>query len=499
MTPPRQKLLVVDDSPAMQQLFSLLLGGHADIEISAVCDSAETGWGAFAQAPPDIVLLDLELPGRPGIDLLRRIMQQRPTPVIIVSANGGEGSAATLEALGAGAVAFIEKPNTVDTSVEAFRDTLLATIRAAARSAQPLTRVARLPEPASPVQPPGPLMRDRVICIGASTGGVAAIQSVLLGLNRLPLPILVTQHMPSGYTRRFAERLQQVTGYLVKEAADGDELIPSRVLIAPGDRHLILANAGGVPVARLQDGPPVSGHKPSVDVMFGSAAERLGSRAIGVLLTGMGRDGAEGLLAMRRAGAQTAVENEATAVVFGMPKAALELKATETDLPLPAIPRWIATVASERQKAAPAGGGDKPKSLAKDLRTKPIPAFRVLVVDDQKSMRGLATHALRELGFQLIDEAESGEAALQAVGKGIYDLMLADWNMDGMSGVDLVKAVRRERDAREIVVVMTTSENHISKVSEAMAAGANNYLIKPCEAQKLRQRLERALARSLAA
>jgi two-component system, chemotaxis family, chemotaxis protein CheY len=193
------------------------------------------------------------------------------------------------------------------------------------------------------------------------------------------------------------------------------------------------------------------------------------------------------------------VESEQTAVVFGMPKAALELRASDQDLALNAIPNWILRAASEQPAAAPVQA--RPTASAappKDLRTKPIPAFRVLVVDDQKSMRGLASLALKQLGFHAVDEAESGEAALSAMRGADYDLMLADWNMEGMTGLDLLKAVRRERDQRQIVVVMTTSESHVSKVSEAMAAGANNYLVKPCDAPKLRQRLERALMRSLA-
>ncbi len=502
MSGQRHSFIIVDDSPAMQQLFTLLLGHEPDLETAGVAATAIDGWRLFVEKQPDVVILDLELPDRPGMDLLRRIMKEKPTPVVIVSANGGEGSAATISALSAGAVAFIEKPNSVDISVEMFRDSLLRTLRVAARAGQPIARSGprtELPPPAPSAAVPGKLLTDRVIAIGASTGGVAAIERVLVGLGELPLPVLVTQHMPAGYTGRFAERLQQVTKFNVKEAEDGDALAPGRVLIAPGDRHLALRVGEGGIVCRLEDGPVVSGHKPSVDVMFASVAERLGRRAVGVLLTGMGRDGAEGLLAMRKAGALTMVESEQTAVVYGMPKAALEMKAAEQDLPLPAIPGWILRAASEPPAARPAAPPPPPRAGApKDLRTKPIPSFRVLVVDDQKSMRGLASHSLKQLGFQSVDEAESGEAALTALKGADYDLMLADWNMEGMTGLDLLKAVRKERDQKQIVVVMTTSENHVSKVSEAMAAGANNYLVKPCDPPKLRQRLERALMRPLA-
>lgn len=497
-----RRILVVDDSPAMQQLFGLLLRGEDDLSIGGIAGSAEEGWGLFCQQRPDVVILDLELPGRPGMDLLRRIMKERPTPVVIVSANGGEGSDATVAALAAGAVAFIEKPNAADISVETFRDDLIETLRAAAAAGQPLARVAPRLDPAAAeaqAAPPG-LRRDRIIAIGASTGGVAAVQRVLAGLGGLPLPILVTQHMPPGYTRRFAERLQQTTAFKAKEAEDGDPLLPGQVLVAPGGRHLAIMRQGDGLACRLDDGPPVSGHRPAVDVMFRTLAAVAGDRTIAAVLTGMGRDGAEGLMALKRAGARTIVESEETAVVYGMPKAALELGAADQAVALTGLPTWIMRAASQQpQPAAQPTAQPKPAmGKPKDLRTKPIPAFRVLVVDDQKSMRGLAAHALKQLGFAHVDEAESGETALTAIGKADYDLMLADWNMEGMTGLDLLKAVRKNHDQRQIVVVMTTSENHVSKVSEAMAAGANNYLIKPCEPAKLKQRLERALMRPLA-
>jgi two-component system, chemotaxis family, protein-glutamate methylesterase/glutaminase len=499
MSPKQVRIAIVDDSPAMQELLSLLLGSQPDFEIVGIAGSAEEGWGVFCKVLPDVLLLDLELPGRPGIDLLKRIMRERPTPVMIVSANGGEGTAETISALAAGAVAFIEKPDSIHISVEDFRNRLYGEIRLAAEARQSLMRVAPVlshPQARAPGALDGGLLESRIVAIGASTGGVAAIQHVLTALNRAPLPIVVAQHMPPGYTRRFAERLQQVTGYAVKEAQDGDELRPGQVLIAPGDRHLTIAGQRSAPVCRLMDGPLISGHKPSVDVLFGSVAELCGPKAVGALLTGMGRDGADGLLAMRKAGARTVAESEASAVVFGMPKAALELGAAEDAIPLAGVANWIRLACSSRPPPPPPA--PVISTVAKDLRSKAIPAFRVLVVDDQKSMRGVAAAALHQLGFREVDEAASGEEALRAIGSKDYDLMLADWNMDGMSGIDLLKAVRKERDQRQIVVVMTTSESHVSKVSEAMSAGANNYLVKPCDPPKLRQRLERALMRSMA-
>ena len=205
-------------------------------------------------------------------------------------------------------------------------------------------QVAMLPPAQSVHQPRLP---NRVVAIGASTGGVAAIQHILIALEQAPMRIIITQHMPAGYTRRFAHRLQQITGYEVKEAEDGDMVVPGRVLIAPGDRHLTLTGARSALACKLQDGPPVCGHKPSVDVMFQSAVETLGPKAIGVLLTGMGRDGAEGLLALRQSGALTVCESQRTATIFGMPKAGLDIGASDCAVDLPDIAQWILDAVSE--------------------------------------------------------------------------------------------------------------------------------------------------------
>jgi two-component system, chemotaxis family, protein-glutamate methylesterase/glutaminase len=196
-------------------------------------------------------------------------------------------------------------------------------------------------------------LENRVVAIGASTGGVAAIQHILIALDQAPLRIIVTQHMPAGYTRRFAQRLQQMTGYEVKEAEDGDMVLPGRVLIAPGDRHLTLIGARSTLACKLQDGPTVCGHKPSVDVMFQSAVDTLGPKTIGVLLTGMGRDGAEGLLSLRQSGALTVCESQQTATVFGMPKVALDIGASDCAVDLPDIAQWILDAVSEKPMDPP--------------------------------------------------------------------------------------------------------------------------------------------------
>lgn len=488
------RVLVVDDSPAMQQLMKILIESEAGYALTGIAGSAEQGWGMFCKTPPDVVTLDLELPGRPGMDLLKRIMKERPTPVIIVSANGGEGSAETITALGAGAVAFIDKPDNVTVTLERFREKLGRALRKATESSKGVVRAtAHIGAAVSPVTPMGAVQRDRIIAIGASTGGVPAVQTVLTGLAKAQIPIVVTQHMPPGYTRRFAERLAQVTGLRVSEARDGDRLEPGCVFIAPGDRHLHVARGPGGSVCRLIDGPLVSGHKPSVDVMFASVAESYGNRAVGVLLTGMGKDGAAGLLAMRQAGAETMVEAEYSAVVFGMPRAALEAGAA-------AHSYGVTAIAGEVMKiVAPKGGSEQAAASAPAANQGPMPIseMKVLVVDDQKSMRGLARLSLAQLGFERIEEAESGEDALVHVAKNGCDLMLLDWNMDGMNGLDVLKTIRATPDSKKIVVLMATSEKNITKVHEAINAGANNYLVKPYDTMDLKKRLERALQRAL--
>ncbi len=221
------RVLAVDDSPAMQQLLTHVIQADPGLKLIGVAGSAEEGWAHFARMQPDVVALDLELPGRPGIDLLRRIIRERPTPVVIVSANGGEGSAQTIEALAAGAVAFIDKPDTVTSTFEDFRVKLLTALKESAvavsgpaqggaphRGAHRSRRAAR--------RHPG----RRLLAIGASTGGVVAIQKVLASLGAAPVPVLITQHMPPGYTARFAERLTSVTGFQAREAREGDRLQP---------------------------------------------------------------------------------------------------------------------------------------------------------------------------------------------------------------------------------------------------------------------------------
>jgi two-component system chemotaxis response regulator CheB len=316
---------------------------------------------------PDVMLLDIELPRMDGLTFLRRVMAQRPLPVVICSSHAGEGSDATLRALEAGAVEVVTKPSLG--SMAALRESgarIREAVRAAAMARLDNIAGAKAARTAAPVQAPsrltavGPKLtadavlpparaggHDRaiarmprtepVICIGASTGGTEALKDLLCALPPDAPAVVVVQHMPAGFTAAFARRLDACCAITVKEAADGDPMLPGQALIAPGEMHLALARGGRGYAVKVFDGPLVSRHKPSVDVLFRSAAQVAGPNAVGVILTGMGDDGAAGMLEMRQMGAYTIAQNEATCVVYGMPKEAVARGGVDTVLPLDRI------------------------------------------------------------------------------------------------------------------------------------------------------------------
>ncbi len=353
------KVLVVDDSILMQKLMTQIINSTPGFQVIGVAGSAEEGWDAIQDLRPDILTLDLELPGRHGLKLLARVLKQDPLPVLIVSAFGGPGADNTIQALELGAIDFIEKPDGATHTLEGFMKHVAAALQRASASRRMLAAAKELaaqqrPAAAALVRPaamPTPIAHGKVslIAIGASTGGVPAVQTVMRDAAHLRLPIAVVQHMPAGYTAKFAARLSAATGLDVREAADGDRLRPGMAVVAPGGtKHLEIEERRGELVCLVKEGPLVSGHCPSVDVMFHSVARALGAQAIGVLLTGMGRDGADGLLAMRKAGAATLIQSGETCVVNGMPKAAFELGAAERVVPLDQIGGAIAGLLGER-------------------------------------------------------------------------------------------------------------------------------------------------------
>jgi two-component system, chemotaxis family, protein-glutamate methylesterase/glutaminase len=352
----RLRVLVVDDSAVARQALALVLT-RAGMDVATVPDAVVAS-GRVRTARPDVLVLDLEMPRMDGLTFLRRLMRESPLPVVVCSAASGPGSRAAIDALAEGAVAVVEKRSLALAGspeaallVEAVRSAGAAAVRRGRSSV-----AASTPAPTSPGKPIRPTVASRtaaaaagaVIAIGASTGGTVAIETILAALPADAPPVVIVQHMPAGFTRALAARLDSVSPLAVREAAGGEALVPGVALLAPGDRHLRVRRGQGGLVAQLGDGVPVSRHCPSVDVLFHSVAEAAGPRATGVLLTGMGDDGAEGLLAMHRAGAWTIAQDEATSVVFGMPAEAIRRGAADDVLPLPRIAPALSARAARR-------------------------------------------------------------------------------------------------------------------------------------------------------
>ncbi|AXY42158.1 chemotaxis response regulator protein-glutamate methylesterase [Halomonas sp. JS92-SW72] len=340
------KVLCVDDSALIRDLLSEIINSQPDMEVVAVAPDPLVARDLIKRHNPDVLTLDVEMPRMDGIDFLERLMRLRPMPVLMVSSLTQSGSEVTLRALELGALDFVAKPSLgIRSGMLEYAEEIAEKIRAAARS-RPRRAAARNEAP--PQRLTAPLMSsEKLLIIGASTGGTEAIRRVLEPLPANSPAIMIAQHMPGGFTRSFAERLDRLCQISVKEAEDGERVLPGHAYIAPGDAHLKLARSGANYVARLDQGPPVNRHRPSVDVLFRSAAEQAGRNAVGVLLTGMGKDGAAGLVEMRQAGAPTIAQDEASCVVFGMPREAIALGGASEVLPLEEIaPRLLALVAS---------------------------------------------------------------------------------------------------------------------------------------------------------
>lgn len=360
MTGPRITAVVIDDSALVRRHLAEALEAGG-IEVIATASDPLFAWPKMQARWPDVIVLDVEMPRMDGLSFLRQVMSERPTPVVMCSTLTAAGAATTLQALADGAVSFVNKPTLgLRDFLADSGNGLVAAVRAAAMS-RPRQLAARAPAATAPGRmgaaaagvPAGstglaPLSTtalaettDRVIAIGSSTGGVQAIETVLKALPRTTPGIVIVQHMPESFTAAFAQRLDGLCAMDVREARDGDRVLDGRVLIAPGGRHMQLLRSGAQYVVSVRDGPPVNRHKPSVDVLFKSVAHCAGANALGVLLTGMGDDGARGLLDMRRAGAATAAQDEASCVVFGMPKEAIRLGAAGAVLPLTEVSAWL--------------------------------------------------------------------------------------------------------------------------------------------------------------
>jgi two-component system chemotaxis response regulator CheB len=345
------RVMVVDDSAVVRQVVAGLLGAAPGIEVLAAVADPVLAIERLRQAWPDVIVLDVEMPRMDGITFLRKIMAERPTPVVICSTLTEKGAKTTMEALAAGAVAIVTKPRLgLKQFLSESGDELVATVRAAARAnvRRLLARTDAVPVVAPPkntadvILAPGGARAmtqttERVVALGTSTGGTQALEQVLSALPRVCPGIVVVQHMPEKFTAAFAARLDSICHIEVREARNNDRVTPGRALIAPGGRHLLLKRSGAQYFVEVVDGPVVNRHRPSVDVLFRSVAKSAGVNALGVIMTGMGDDGAAGLAEMRHAGARTLAQDEDSCVVFGMPKEAIRRGGVERTVPLQVI------------------------------------------------------------------------------------------------------------------------------------------------------------------
>jgi two-component system chemotaxis response regulator CheB len=341
------KVYVVDDSAVVRQTLMHLLQGDPEIELMGSAPNPLIAGPAIRKNRPDVLLLDIEMPGMDGLTFLRQIMAEAPIPTVICSTLTTDGSSVALEALAAGAVAVVAKPRLgLKQFLEDSRRELVQALKAAARS-RPRAGAAPAPraERAAPLRPPvaglHALSVNKPVVLGSSTGGTQAIEAVLSALPADCPGIAIVQHMPEKFTAMYAQRLDGLCAMNVREAKDGDRLERGVVLIAPGGRHMQLRKAGGQYFAVIVDGPPVNRHKPSVDVLFRAAAECAGKDLLAVMLTGMGDDGARGMKLLHDGGARTVAQDEASCVVFGMPKEAIALGAVDEVLPLGRIAQAI--------------------------------------------------------------------------------------------------------------------------------------------------------------
>jgi two-component system chemotaxis response regulator CheB len=345
------RVLVVDDSALVRKLLSEELGRHADIEVVATAADPYVAREKIVRLRPDVVTLDVEMPRMDGLSFLAKLMRHLPTPVVVVSSLAPKDSEVAVRALALGAIEVIAKPGSAF-AVQGVTADLARAVRTAAAA-----RVGRRETPptaGAAVTPASALLETThtVLAVGASTGGPQAIERVLRALPANAPGTVIAQHMPAHFTAAFAARLDGVCAMHVREAADGDAVVPGVALVAPGGRHLVLQRSGARYVTRVKDGPPVHHQRPAVDVLFQSVARHAGRNAIGVLLTGMGVDGARGLLAMREAGAHTIAQDEATAVVYGMPREAVRLGGATEVTPLDDVPAAVLQALAESTHGA---------------------------------------------------------------------------------------------------------------------------------------------------
>lgn len=356
------RVLIVDDSAVVRQTMAELISSDPELEVMATASDPFVAAARIHEERPDVITLDVEMPKMDGVTFLRKLMAQHPIPVVVCSSLVGANSETLTQAMAAGAVDVICKPQVgVRDFLEESRTILCDAVKAAAQARlgrmRPHKIEAKLTADAMLPPPSGRAMAkttETIIAIGASTGGTEALRVVLEAMPADCPPIVVVQHMPENFTAAFARRLDGLCAITVHEARDGDRLLRGHALIAPGNKHTLLERSGATYCLKVTDGPLVSRHRPSVDVLFRSVARSAGRNAVGLIMTGMGSDGAQGLLEMRNAGARTLGQDAATCVVYGMPHEAQRAGAVEEEVPLPRIPGALLRLTNSNAVGAPA-------------------------------------------------------------------------------------------------------------------------------------------------
>jgi two-component system chemotaxis response regulator CheB len=341
------KVLIIDDSVAMCQILHEIINSQKDLEVVGVAQDPLIAREKIKSLNPDVLTLDVEMPRMDGLTFLEKLMRLRPMPVVMVSSLTEENAEATFRALELGAVDFVTKPRAVTKStLNEYSEVITEKIRAAARVAQKISQVPHVPEnkvprkvEATSISPQ--TLREKIIVIGASTGGTEAVKDILVQLPKDVPPILIVQHMPETFTKMFAKRLDNLCAISVKEAEDQEHALPGHAYVAPGDFHMSVDKKGRDYILRLDKNPAVNRHRPAVDVLFNSAADCGGKNVIGVILTGMGSDGASGIRKLKLAGAYNFAQDQASSIIFGMPKAAIDTGGIDKIVSISDLPQQI--------------------------------------------------------------------------------------------------------------------------------------------------------------
>jgi two-component system chemotaxis response regulator CheB len=341
------KVLIIDDSAVIRQTLTQILQQDESIKVIGTAADPYIAAMKLKEEIPDVITLDVEMPRMDGLTFLKKLMSQHPVPVVVISSLTAKGTDSAILAMEYGAVSVLKKPSSYSMfamDVQQIIDGVKSAAKSKLKRRSQNSTAGRLPKEKSPLTDSMIRTTDKVIAVGASTGGTEAILEFLQAMPIDSYGIVIVQHMPELFTRSFAERLNRICDLTVKEAAHGDSVIRGRVLIAPGNKHMELKRSGARYYVELNDQDPVNRHRPSVDVLFKSTAKYAGKNAIGVIMTGMGADGATGLLEMKMAGAETVAQSEETCVVFGMPKEAIKMDAASKVLPLDKIAGYVSRI-----------------------------------------------------------------------------------------------------------------------------------------------------------